>query len=62
MAQDVVPDFFSQEYYQKASDALKRVDGMSLSNLLAGRVFNVLFREVFSVKLKPRSHKMVGIV
>lgn len=58
----MVPDFFSDEYYERARDALKRVDGMALSNLLSGRAFNILFREVFSEGLEPSSRHMVAIV
>eukprot|EP00904_Undaria_pinnatifida_P011722 jgi/Undpi1/7680/HiC_scaffold_23.g10153.m1 len=60
--QAMVPDFFSDEYYERARDALKRVDGMALSNLLSGRAFNILFREVFSEVLEPSSRHMVAIV
>eukprot|EP00752_Nemacystus_decipiens_P018767 g16826.t1 len=56
---DVIPDFFSDDYFQKARAAFKRVDGMALSNLLAGRVFNALFREVFSGDLADRSEDLV---
>lgn len=57
--QEVVPDFFSDEYYEKARGSFRRVDGMALSNLLAGRVFNALFREVFSGDLDHRSEELV---
>ena len=57
--QEVVPDFFSDDYLEKARAAFKRVDGMALSNLLAGRVFNALFREVFSSDLDHRSEELV---
>lgn len=54
-----VPDFFSDDYLNKARAAFKHVDGMALSNLLAGRVFNALFREVFSGDLDDRSKELV---
>lgn len=57
-----MPDFFGDEYYETARNALRRVDGMALSDLLAGRVFNVLFRKVFAAELEPRSHDMVDDV
>lgn len=56
--QEVVPDFFADEYYDKARVALRRVDGVALSNLRAGPVFNALFREVFSRELSHRSGKL----
>ena len=46
-------------YYETVHNALRRVDGMALSDLLAGRVFNVLFRKVFDEDLEPRSIDMV---
>ena len=55
----MVPDFFDDEYYETVHNALRRVDGMALSDLLAGRVFNVLFRKVFDEDLEPRSIDMV---
>ena len=54
-----MPDFFDDEYYETARKALRRVDGMALPNLLAGRVFNLLFRKVFAKELEPRSTDMV---
>jgi len=57
--QEVVPDFFVREYYDKVRAAFKRVDGMALSNLLSGRVFNALFYEVFSEELGNRSEQLV---
>lgn len=62
LAQNVVPDFFGDEYYQTVSNALQRVDGMGLSDQLGGRVFNFLYRKVFAKELEPRSHKMVADV
>lgn len=62
IAQEVVPDFFGDEYYEKVSNALEQVDGMALSDHLAGRVVNVLFRKVFADELEPRSHDMVDDV
>ena len=55
----MVPDFFDDEYYETVHNARRRVDGMALSDLLAGRVFNVLFRKVFDKELEPRSIDMV---
>ena len=57
-----MPDFFGDEYYEKARSALKRVDGMALPEFLGGRVFNMLFREVFADELELRSHEMVDEV
>lgn len=56
--QEVIPDFFADEYYKKAQVALRRVDGITLSNLRAGPVFNALFCEVFSRELSDRSEKL----
>lgn len=58
----MVPDIFSDYYYEMVRNALKHVDSLSLSNLLVGRVFNVLFRYVFANKLESHSFKMVDIV
>ena len=60
--QNVIPDFFDEEYHLKAGAALKRVDGMGLSNLLVGRVFNLMFREVFADDLACRSKDLVDKV
>ena len=57
--QEVIPDFFADEYYEKVRAAFKRVDGMALSNLLSGRVFNALFCEVFAEELGDRSEQLV---
>ncbi|CAM9885772.1 unnamed protein product, partial [Ectocarpus sp. 4 AP-2014] len=56
---DVVPNFFTDEYNHKVCAAFKRVDGMALPNLLGGRVFSALFCEVFSEELGVRSEKLV---
>lgn len=58
----MIPDVFSDKYYETVRDALERVDGTALSDLLAGRVFNVLYRKVFVDELEPHSHDMVGRV
>eukprot|EP00904_Undaria_pinnatifida_P003117 jgi/Undpi1/12806/HiC_scaffold_7.g02473.m1 len=60
--QNVIPDFFDEEYHLKAGAALKRVDGMGLSNLLVGRVFNLMFREVFADDLACHSKDLVDKV
>lgn len=62
LRQEMIPDFFSDDYHQKVCGALRRVDGMALSNLLTGRAFNILFGEVFSENLEPRSLEMVATV
>lgn len=54
-----MPDFFDEDYHERAGAALKRVDGMALSNLLAGRVFNLMFRDVFADDLADRSKDLV---
>lgn len=54
----MVPDFFSDEYYERALVALRRLDGITLSNLRVGPVFNALFCEVFSGELMVRSEKL----
>ncbi|CAN0289596.1 unnamed protein product, partial [Ectocarpus sp. 13 AM-2016] len=58
-SQDVVPNFFTDEYHHKVCAAFKRVDGMALPTLLGGRVFSALFCEVFSEELGIRSEKLV---
>ena len=59
MTQDLLPDFFADEYHEKVITACKRVDGMALTHLLHGRAFNPLFREVFAADLAPRSLALV---
>lgn len=59
MPQDLLPDFFTDEYHEKVITACKRVDGMALTHLLHGRAFNPLFREVFAADLTPRSLALV---
>lgn len=56
---DVIPDYFSEGYHEKVRAAFKGVDGMALSNLLGGRVFETLFDEVFSGDLEDRSETLV---
>lgn len=57
--QDLLPDFFTDEYHEKVITACKRVDGMALTHLLHGRAFSPLFREVFAADLAPRSLALV---
>lgn len=57
--QTVVPDFCSENYHKKARATYERVKGVTLTNLLASRVFGALFREVFSGDLNDRSEKLV---
>lgn len=59
LRQDLLPDFFTDEYHEKVITACKRVDGMALTHLLHGRAFNPLFREVFAADLAPRSLALV---
>lgn len=55
----MVPDYCSDEYHKKARATYGRVKGLTLTNLLASRVFGALFREVFSEDLSDRSEKLV---
>ena len=58
----MVPGFFNDNYYETVSNALTRVDGMSLPDCLAGPAVNILFRNVFGEELEPRSIDMVECV
>lgn len=57
--QDVIPDFFSDEYHEKASAAISSVHGLTLSNFLPGYACDPLIREVFADELIPRSEQLV---
>lgn len=55
----MIPDFFSDEYYKKASTAAIGMLGTTLSNLLPAQVCDPLIREVFAEELIPRSEQLV---
>lgn len=55
----MVPDACSYQFRGKARAAFRRADGVTLPNLLTGRVFNTLFRGGFSDGLRDRSRKLV---
>lgn len=58
ITQAVIPDFFSGDFHQKAYKALERVDGMTLSNFLGGRVFHDMVRDIFQEELSSRSESL----
>lgn len=57
--QEKIPDFFSDSYHQEAADALERVEGITLSNFLAGQVFHGMILDVFEEVPPSRSNSSV---
>lgn len=62
ITQEVLPDFFSDEFHRKASSALQRVEGMALPNFLAGRAFHSMVCDILGDQLSSRSDTLVECV
>lgn len=57
--QEVIPDFFSEDYHKIALRAVDDVDGMALPDCLARRSIDGMFRDIFEQEMQCRSEALV---